>query len=81
MGNLTLNKADRETGESEQMEVDLGDNVFMLMLYGVGINPLTGDIYLGGMGEDVVFVNEGGEYMNDFQIVAPFITTFIPMFE
>lgn len=74
-------RIDRETGESEQMEVDLGDNVFMLMLYGVGINPLTGDIYLGGMGEDVVFVNEGGEYMNDFQIVAPFITTFIPMFE
>jgi hypothetical protein len=43
----------------------------MLMLYGIGVNPLTGDIYLGGMGEDIVFLTGDGDYIADFQIGNP----------
>ncbi|MDR2891342.1 MAG: hypothetical protein LBV18_07120 [Alistipes sp.] len=74
-------RVDTTTGEATKMEVDFGENVMMLMLYGIGVNPLNGDIYLGGMGEDVVFIKENGEYIADYQVTAPFVTTFVPVFE
>ncbi len=72
-----ISRIDRETGEITP--ITLSNDFFMV--YGFGVNPVTGDIYLGGQGQDVLFLNKDLEETHEFQVGVPYTNTFIPIFE
>ncbi len=72
----TANRLDRESGEV--VPLDLQHPYFMI--YSFDENPATGDIYVGGSGEDVVFLNREGGKLESFKVGVGFVNRFVPVF-
>lgn len=71
------NRIDRQTGEVKTIELDHP----YFMLYAFDANPATGDIYMGGQGDDVIFMTGEGEKLKSFRVGTPFVNQFIPILE
>lgn len=73
----TANRIDRATGEVTAL--DLNHPYFMI--YSFGYNPATKEVYVGGSGEDVIFMTEAGEKLKSFKVGVGFVNQFVPVFE
>ena len=72
-----INRYDMQTGDILPITLD---NPFF-MVYGFDVNPLTGDVYIGGSGEDVAFLNADGELISYYTTGVGFVNQFAPVFE
>ena len=72
-----VNRLDRSTGAVEP--VDLAHPFFMV--YSFDANPATGDIYIGGQGDDVIFMSNSGDKLKSFKVGVGFVSQFVPIFE
>lgn len=73
----SANKINRQTGEVTPIDLDH----FYFMIYSFDVNPVTGDIYIGGQGQDVIFMDEAGTKLKSFKVGVGFVNQFIPVFE
>lgn len=71
------NRIDRATGEVTPIDLDHA----FFMIYSFDANPATGEIYLGGQGDDVIILNEEGEKLKSFKVKVPFVSQFVPILE
>lgn len=73
----TANRVDRQTGEVTSIDLDH----YFFMIYSFDANPVTGEIYVGGSGDDVIIMNEEGEKLNSFRVGAGYVNQFVPVFK
>lgn len=73
----TANRIDRKTGAVTP--IDLAHPYFMI--YSFDTNPVNGDIYIGGQGQDVIIMNKNGEKVKSLQVGVGFVIQFVPVFE
>lgn len=73
----TANRIDRATDEITMLDL----NHPFFMIYSFGYNPATKEVYVGGSGEDVIFMTEAGEKLKSFKVGVGFVNQFVPIFE
>lgn len=73
----TANRVDRQTGEVKNIDLDH----YFFMIYSFDANPVTGEIYVGGSGDDVIIMNQEGEKLKSLNVGTGYVNCFIPIFE
>lgn len=71
-----INRYDMQTGEI--LPITLDNPYFMV--YGFDANPLTGEVYVGGSGEDVVFLDPDGVQTAAYTTGVGFVNQFVTIY-
>lgn len=69
-------KIDRKTKVATPIELDPEE---IMSVYSFNVNPATGELYVGSMGDDVVIVNRDGKITKKLNVLVSFISTVLPV--